>query len=222
MKDELKTLGDHVRRSREQPLEELADEATVRAVGEPLEEATRARMAEKIRGMRTAQPPAGNVVPGPASWFRRIGPPAALTAAAAAAALFLLRPGPSPIPEYTVTASGAKDLRGDTAPTAALVVRPGSFVDIVARPASAVSGPMAVHSYVVRDGAYSVFAGPTQVAASGAIHITGPSAPLVGASELRIVVGRPDVLGLDPVDKAHQKGASDRGWQTLSLPIQSE
>lgn len=222
MTDELKILGDHVRRSREQPLDQLADEASVRAVGEPLDDAAKARIAEKILAMRAARAPAGNVVPGPARWFRRFGPAAALAAAAAAAALFLLRPGPAPIPEYTVSASGVKDLRGDTAPTAALRVRPGSFIDVVVRPASSVSGPIAAHSYVVRDGAYSVFAGPTQIAPSGAIHITGPSAPLLGASELRVVVGRPDVLGLDPVDKARQKGAAERGWQTLSVPIESE
>ncbi len=174
---------------------------------------------------------ASNVVPlvrPPRRWI------AGVTALAAAAALFLvLRPGgpAEGLPLYGVTqASGEAVVRGDGPATAStLVVRPGTTVDLIVTPASAIRGPVDLR-VVASQGEQHRWIDVTAVrstSADGVIRLRGRAGAWLdlppGTWTLTLVIGRPDRL---PADLAAYAAAADRpqdhGWQLQRVEVQVE
>jgi hypothetical protein len=166
----------------------------------------------------------------------------AIPLAAAAALVLIVRPfaphsgggGSWPaLPGYDVTAeSGIKDVRGAGEPSGA----PGTVaalqrvardteLTVVARPATAVEGPIAVRAFVVEGGAAKEVVPRVDSAPSGAVQLrVRPGDALAGApgrAELRAVVGRPDAIqALSPADAANAPSDTPaRHWLTVPLDV---
>jgi hypothetical protein len=167
---------------------------------------------------------------------------AILPVAAAAALVLIVRPfathsgggGSWPaLPGYDVTAeSGIKDVRGAGEPSGA----PGTVaalqrvardteLTVVARPATAVDGPIAVRAFVVEGGAAKEIVPRVDSAPSGAVQLrVRPGEALAGTpghAELRAVVGRPDAIqGISPADAAGAPSDTPaRHWLTVPLEV---
>jgi hypothetical protein len=181
------------------PLDDLAQERIARALT--------ARLSPARRPMRS-----------------RIGMAAAGLALAAGVALFFgLSDRETGLPLYALDSSGAATSRAPAAAAVACVVRAdtrGSF-ELLARPNDAVVGPIAAKAFIVRGAEVQPFEGDLELAAKGSVRLTGENRALTGASELRIVVGRPDLIGpTDARAKAGAPSASGRGWQVLRCSIE--
>ena len=156
-------------------------------------------------------------------WRRRIGMTAGGLALAASIALWRMSDRGSGLPLYALDSSGAASSRALPRPVVACVVRAdqrGSF-EVLARPNDAVEGTLAAQAFIVRHGEVEPFSGNLEVSAKGSVRLTGENRNLIGASELRVVVGRPHLL--EPADarvKAREHSESGHGWQVLRCAVE--
>ena len=102
----------------------------------------------------------------------------------------------------------------------ACVLRPserGSF-ELRARPNDAVSGTVGARAFVVRGDDVQPWDGVPEVSEKGAIRLLDENRKLMGATELRIVVGREHLSPATARD--HARGAtSGRAWQVLRCSV---
>jgi hypothetical protein len=158
--------------------------------------------------------------------FRRTPVGRALTwlaplAAAAALALVLLRPSAAPeLPEYRLDASsGERTLRSaDPAPVAVPRYGPGSRIELVLRPSTAVRGPVAARAFLLQGGEVKPWPVAVEVAPEGAVRIAGPVEALLprvsGELEILLAVGRPDALP-DAAAVHEALARPPAGWRLL-------
>jgi hypothetical protein len=162
------------------------------------------------------------VVHGPASWFRRAAVIAAPLALAAGVALWIAMPGAAPLARYDVTASGGEQAMRAPAPGGTVVhVGPhDSRIELVVRPATT-EHDVEAHPFAVRGASVEPWTSTSETSAEGAIRITGTSAALAGASELRVLVGHPRALGnaTDQLEKARRGAAAGEGWQVVTVAL---
>jgi hypothetical protein len=112
--------------------------------------------------------------------------------ALAASVALLLWPAQVPSPGYTLTVTGEQLTRGSD-PAAGVTVGPGSTLRLIARPATAVTQPVAVHGFLVREGQVRPWVPPMDRAPEGAVKIEGPVETLLpdapGEYTLVLVLG---------------------------------
>jgi hypothetical protein len=212
------------------------DARTKREAYRPLDDAALDRIAARIAPVTPARTAAertpaviasvassaATVARGPASWFRRVGVIAGPLVLAAGIALFLATPSASPLAHYEVTASGGEQAMRAPAP-ASSVLHVGAHdarVELVVRPASG-ERDVEAHAFAVRGDSVEPWTSTSETSAEGAVRITGTSASLAGASQIRVVVGHPQALGdaSDQLEKARQGAVAGRGWQVLSVAL---
>ncbi|MCU0681123.1 MAG: hypothetical protein MUF34_02465 [Polyangiaceae bacterium] len=169
----------------------------------------------------------------------RTATPVAVALSAAAALLLVLRSPErpevatfadlAPLPAYDLSVRGGlKQTRGVEEPTAQRPLRlaPSSELDLTLRPATRVEGPLALRTFVVQQGKVQPWAAPVEIAPTGALRVHGAAAKLLpgleGVVELRLVVGRAEVLGegSDLQAKAMAPSGSGPGWQTLRYNVE--
>ncbi|TKD05045.1 hypothetical protein [Polyangium fumosum] len=169
----------------------------------PLGEPTRARLTEQALAALGAQNPGA----APAEVVRRKHPRRALFVllaaclAALVAFVWLARndAGP-PLPAYALAVEGGdRPFRADTPSPDEPRLAPGSRLSLSIRPAADVLGAVEARAYSIRDGVVAPSRPRIEIAASGAMLVTGTREELfpdVGPGRLQIVilVGRPGTL----------------------------
>lgn len=169
----------------------------------------------------------------------RAASPVAVILSAAAVLLFVLRSPErpdvasfadlSPLPAYDLSVRGGlKQTRGLEEPTPQRLLRlaPSSELDLTLRPATRVEGPLALRTFFVQQGKVQPWAAPVEIAPTGALRVHGAAGKLLpgleGVVELRLVVGRAEVLGegSDLQAKAMAPSGSGPGWQTLRYNVE--
>ncbi|MDI1449098.1 CHAT domain-containing protein [Polyangium sp. 6x1] len=199
------------RRAREREEEELA------ALLRPLDKAERSALVGGVFAALDAKRAPEEAPPAPvvpietakkAGARRRFGFVGALLAAALGAlALFVVlrRDAPAPIAAYTLSVEGGNQAeRGDKPPEDAVIrLDPASRLSLALRPASPVSGAIAVRGFVVREGAAKPWEPPMVVGAGGVVRIEGTAAALFGdvpegAWDIVLLLGRPEALPDEP------------------------
>jgi hypothetical protein len=135
--------------------------------------------------------------------------------------------GPEAIPDYGVegtaisTVRGATDAGSRSTSTCVLDASETGSFELVARPETAAPGTIAARAFLVRGGTTSPWPGALEVA-NGSVHILDSAKLLVGASELRVVVGRPSAVdGEAALAKARAGAASGTGWQRLTCAVRA-
>lgn len=174
------------------------------------------RIADKVGAPARAAGPADAVGPGAAiaTATARKEPPAparsgrvlafarraAIVAAplAVAAAVFLLagsrstESGGFPLPEFAITASGEKEMRGADAPAASVLhVRgaPDATFEILARPATSIGGARVIaYAFAIGEGEPNPIDAKVEIAPEGSVRIRGRVRALMGAREVRVVL----------------------------------
>ena len=148
-----------------------------------------------------------------------------LALAAGIALLVTRRGGPELLPPYALDVSGASLSRGPadpSRPAGACVLHAsarGSF-ELLARTEQPGAGAIAAHAFLVHDGAAVPWTGALEISASGSVRIADSAQRLVGASELRVTVGRRDELAPEKaLEKARAGASAGPGWQVLSCAI---
>jgi hypothetical protein len=184
----------------------------------PLGEGARARITAEL---------AAKLAPRRA-WAPRAFVAASALAMAAALVLMVTR-GPSShaLPEYALDVSGTSALRGpageaERAPGApcVLVADARASFEVVARPGEAEPGAVVARAFVVRRGEPVPWPRELEVSPKGSVRMLEPASALVGATELAIVIGRPEHLGpAEAVTKARGDAGSGPGWQVLRCAI---
>ncbi len=132
---------------------------------------------------------------------RRASRLAGWSALAAAAALVLLLRAPGtqpPLPSYAMELSGGvQEMRGDPA-SPPRTFPPGSQLELVLRPQTAVSGPLAVRYFLGRGNALQPWPAPGVITADGSVRVAGTVGREItippGEWTLWVVVGRPEKL----------------------------
>lgn len=149
----------------------------------------------------------------------------ALALAAGIALLVTHRGGPELLPPYVLDVSGASLSRGPADPARSAgacmlhASARGSF-ELLARTEHPGAGEIAAHAFLVHDGAAVPWTGALEVSASGSVRIADSTQRLVGASELRVAVGRRDELAPDKaLEKARAGPSAGPGWQVLSCAV---
>jgi hypothetical protein len=185
-----------------------------RAAYRPLADAVLDRMAARATPVRPIR--------GPASWFRRAVAVAGPLAIAAGVALYIATPTATPLARYDVSTSGGEQaLRApSTAGTSVHVGSHASRVELLLRPATRES-EVEAHAFAVRGDDVEPWEATSEYSAEGTARITGSSAALRDASEIRVVVGHPRALGDAGTQLARARGgsASGKGWQVIAVPI---
>lgn len=229
------------------------DEAELRALAETSEDARQAyeafrplgpefqaRVVGALQEQRVApeleegpRPPA-RVLP-----FRklatRLGGSLAAAAAVAAALVLLLRvPGSQPpMPGYELEVTGgAQEMRGDQpdrlADSPSQTFSPGSQIELVARPQTAVTGPVAARCFLERDGALQPWEVSGEITGDGVVRIAGTVGREItippGEWTLWIVVGRPGTLPDAAALSAHPSGPppGNSDWILRKAPLRAE
>jgi hypothetical protein len=203
----------------------------------PLDERERTQLVAKILAARGASPGEPAQAPAPPQAVARVIPfparrrallfsAATLAAVAASAALFFRSPGGSAIPTYQASIAGEQAQRspfGD--PDAARRLGPGSAIDLVLRPATPVSGPLAARGFVLQGGRVRAWDAPVVISEEGAVRIAGSYDALLGGipsgpCELVFAVGRPGELPSSPeAIGAALRDPAPRGFQLLRVPV---
>lgn len=148
---------------------------------QPLGDAHVSAVTDRIVGLAPATPatprPVAPVLP---IARRRRAPMIAIVpvlgalAVAAAAALYVGRAGSPTLPGYELVVSGDRELRGgDAAPEAVTKLAPDSRFELLLRPASAITAPIELRAFLVRDGAARAWSVAPEVSAEGAVRIQG-------------------------------------------------
>lgn len=165
-------------------------------------------------------------------------------ATAAAAALLLVMNGSpsrgdrSAVPDYSVSATGGlKTLRGgpghaaepESAVAERQILGPDNELRVICRPQTSVRGAVAARAFFVHDGQWRELRPEMRTADSGAIELTARARDIVGVAsgaggagrdaELRIVVGRPEVVAALRPQPAWQ-GTSGPEAHWLTVPIE--
>ncbi len=165
--------------------------------------------------------------------LRRVSFGAAVALAAAASLLLVLRRSASPadtdpLPVYALSLTGGeRSTRSDTAPPPAVPIElhGGSQLEIVLRPATAVTGPVSVEAFTVRDGQARPWTVPMSRSADGAVRISGDARALLGPATgevgLAFVVERAGAPPVDPADvvRAAGGGLGVRGRQVIERRV---
>jgi hypothetical protein len=159
-----------------------ADDPAVKTLYEayrPLDEATKARLA--ARATR-------DLAPRKVIAFRRALLLAGPIAAAAGLILFLSfrsssTAGPT-LPAYSLSLSGGDRATrsGEPVEQGPVELHPGSRLEVVLRPATAVAGGVVVQSFVAEDGDARLLNVPIERSAEGAVRIAGEAQALLGAA----------------------------------------
>lgn len=158
------------------------------------------------------------VAPPPRRRFRRrallVGGPAL---AAAACLLFALRSSEAPIPAYALELSGMAATRADTT-----VPSPANAKNLilVARPPTAVSGPLTARAFSLLDEVAPLRWPEPEIAASGAVRWTVARSEIApaGLQSLRVLVliGRPEAL---PEADSVGDAPSGPGWVAATMTV---
>lgn len=192
----------------------------------PLDEDARARIAARLaqrvpaaRASTTAQ-------------VRRLTPNRILAWAAplalAAGLVFWLgqtRARFDALPEYAMVVQGSdRAMRGPAEPSGTLAAgdADGRF-EIVARPATRIDGALEAKAFTWRDGALSPLKASVEVSDEGAVRVVGTRDALQDVHEVRIVIGRPEVLVDESaaLERASQTAAEHPGgWLLLRVAVE--
>jgi hypothetical protein len=153
---------------------------------------------------------------------------AAGLALAAGVALFVTHGAePASLPLYALDVSGAATSRGpsasapDTSSGACTLHSSarGTF-ELVARTEATEAGAVTARAFLVRGGETTPWPGALEVSSAGSVRILDSAERLRGATELRVVVGRKELLAPDEaLAKARGAARSGRGWQALGCAI---
>ena len=194
-----------------------------RPLGDDVKERIVARIAEAL-------PPAPQkkIVALP----RRKGAGVAFVAALAIAAGALLWVRPplgsvdEALPSYALTVSGDRTTRaaGDAPAEGVVELHTDSRVDLVLRPAKAVTGEVGARAFLVQGGAAKAWAPPLQISNDGAVRITGGAGELFGGPgewQVVLAVGRPRDLPSDATDVAAEANGARRthSWKLLTRRV---
>ncbi len=180
-----------------------------------------ARITGADRGKRSAQA----VSRRPRRWLMAVAP----ALAAAAVLLFLVRPqAGAPLPAYALELSGGRAAERGAAADAIIRVGPGDRVSAVLRPATAISGEVAVRVFVDGQALPEAPAREVEQSADGALRISGLGPALAalapGRHRLQLAVGRPgrlpDALPAALTGARPPSGAVADGVQLLSYEVE--
>lgn len=146
-------------------------------------------------GARPGSAPAAPRRSLPRRWLMAAAP----ALAAAATLLWLVWPrAGAPLPAYALELSGGRSAERGAAADVILRVGPGDRVSAVLRPATAVSGEVAVRVFVNGHALPDAAALRVEQSADGALRISGLGPPLAalapGRHRLQLAVGRPGSL----------------------------
>jgi hypothetical protein len=195
------------------------DEAAVSSIAKRTEAAVKGTAERKVEPVAT--PTTARVMP----FRRRLAFVAGPLAVAAAVALFVSGRGDGTprLPELTVVASEAQELRGASEPSSRLRIRGGrdASFELVVRPATAVAHVVAYVFARGSGGEPSPVDATVEVAAEGSVRIRGKARALEGARELRIVIGTANgsIKRFDDALARAIDGTSDASIRVLVVPI---
>ena len=145
--------------------------------------------------------------------------------------------GGAALPDYGISARGGiKEMRGavpDAPPLAGTVapiqrLRPESRLVVMAKPAGAVEGPVAIRAFAVQATRADEVWPQVQMTASGEVEIRAPVAEVFGTRtgqwDLVVLIGRAETLRkAGPTDALAGQSSPARGnWRRLSVPLQLE
>lgn len=145
-----------------------------------------------------------------------------------AAALFVLfarDEASSRLPEYALSVSGEKTLRGEGPTMTRLLLRGGmeSRFEIVARPATKVRAGVVAYAFAIGEVEPSPIDARIEISKDGAVRISGVARTLDGAREVRVVVGTAADFKRYADALAHARdGKDDAHVRVLSVPIVRE
>lgn len=202
------------------------------ALYRPLDAAVRGRLGEQVRASLEGHrgEPGGDAVVVPIAGRRPARWRLAMAAASVAAAslLWLLWPASTlpPLPSYTLDLEGGRRAQRAGAAAASGELLAEGRIEIVLRPATAVSGPLAVRAFIARGGAVAPWPLPAEIASSGAVRIAGAVRELLpaepGAFQLAVAIGRPGRLpeaAEVAARLAAAGGAATSDWTLLSVHL---
>ncbi len=168
----------------------------------PLSPEVKARIAHGVS--RTAAPAHAMRAKPPRWWVPTVG----LALAATLVTVVMQQASPPPLPEYALTATGDSQLRGGAAPApdAKVQLTPSSRLQLLLRPAQAVSGELSASVYVVRGQALSRWEASVETSEEGSVRIVAEASRFPGPAEPRshlvVVMGRKDALPKTPEQAA--------------------
>lgn len=185
-------------------LERIAHEAEgpTRAAAAPASAAPASAAASAPAAAPSAVPAATKEAPARAGSGRVLAfaRRAAIIAAplAVAAAVFFVfgsrstESGGAALPEFAITASGEKEMRGADAPAASVLhVRgaPDATFEILARPSTSVGGARVIaYAFAIGEGEPNPVDAKVEIAPEGSVRIRGRVRALMGAREVRVVL----------------------------------
>lgn len=184
----------------------------------PPSEEKKAELAEKVRAQLGLAAEA-KVVPlarPRSAWLWALA--ASVLLAALGARFFWAGSELAPLPKYSLSMSaGAMELRGEPVPSDSVPsFAPGTSVDLVLRPATALEGPVAWRGFLVQGERWSAWAPQAELDRSGAIRIAGRASSLFpespGERTLVIVLARPN-----EIEEAANAVAAGRRDQAIVL-----
>jgi len=182
-----------------------------------------ARITGADRGHRSAQ--AAPHRSRPRRWMMAVAP----ALAAAAVLLFFVWPqAGAPLPSYALELSGGRAAERGAAADAIIRVGPGDRVSAVLRPATAISGEVAVRVFVNGQALPDAPERVVEQSADGALRISGLGPALAalapGRHRLQLAVGRPghlpDALPEALTGALPPSGAVAEGVQLLSYEVE--
>lgn len=228
--DEL--LDDLGRLARAQEEQASAGEVDADELLRPFDAATHDRIAARVLPLVHPERQPAEVSPGRPSSSQSRRPPwrrwivAVVPALAAAAVLlwFLWPRADAPLPVYALELTGGVAAERGTAGAAAIQVGPGDSVSAVLRPATTVSGPVAVRVFVDGRALPDAAAHVVEQSAAGALRISGLG-PIVaqlkpGRHWLQFAVGRPGSLPEALTETPAGSGAAASGVQLLRYEVE--
>ena len=158
-------------------------------------------------------------------WRRHIGFATGGLALAAGLLLFMINTRTGDLPAYELEASGSSSSRALPATPAVQsgcslrADSHGSF-ELVARPPRAVDGAIAAHAFLARGDDVEPWIGTIQISSMGTVQLLDERQKLVGATELRIVLGRADRLTREEAQTlARTTDAAPRGTQVFRCSV---
>jgi hypothetical protein len=203
--------------------------AASRPLGPEVEAKIAAKIAAKVSGAAAStskstieKPNPGRVI----AFVRRNAMYVAPFAVAAAALLYVGsgRQGGPELPDYSIVASGEREMRGAGAPPSqgVLELRGGTEAgfEIVARPATRAATRVVAYAFAIGEGEPSPVDAKIDVAPEGAVKVHGRARALDGAREVRVVLGTAaDFKRFEDALSHARDGKSDGHVRVLSVPI---
>jgi hypothetical protein len=209
-----------------------AEAALALAAHRPLDEAARSRIADRLVKMTAASKSTATPA-APAegrSNVRQLTPRRSVTwmaPLALAAGLFVWfavghTNTSQPLPEYAMVVKGGDQvMRGAAEVTGKLTAGAAdSRFEIVARPSTRIGGKVEAKAFALRGGSLEALDATVDVSDEGAVRIVGAGGALKDASEVRVVVARPERYSKESgVELAKNAGKSINGVVVLSIPV---